>query len=76
MSDLENTVSGGSLGVDDSLRNTLSSEMSELVNKVEVLDEERSIGASGHRVLVVVDGGTVGGSQSFTLHEIIIRNRL
>jgi len=68
MSDLEVAVSASALGVDDSLGDTLSSELSELVNEVEVLDEEGAVSASTHRVLVVIDGVSVRSGQSLSLH--------
>ena len=46
MSDFELAVSSSALGVDNSLRDTLSGEASKLVKEVEVLDEERAVGAS------------------------------
>jgi len=55
------TMSTSTLGVDNSLGNTLSVEVSELVNKMEVLEKKRTSGASRHGVLVVIDGSTIGG---------------
>jgi len=69
MSKFKVTMGTSTLGVDNSLRNTLSVEVSELVNKVEVLEEERTSGSSGHGVLVVIDGSTVGGGKLFALHS-------
>jgi hypothetical protein len=43
VSNLELAIGTGTLGVDNTLWNTLTVEMSELVNQVEVLEEERAI---------------------------------
>ena len=43
MSDLEFSVSSSSLGVDDSLRDTFTVEVSKQVDQVEILKEERAI---------------------------------
>ena len=52
---LEEAVSAGSLSVDDSLGDSLSIELCEFVDQVEVLKEQRASGASSHRELVVVN---------------------
>lgn len=49
-------VSSSSLSMDDSLGDSLSVEMSELVNEVEILEDNRSVGSNGHAVLVVGNG--------------------
>jgi hypothetical protein len=70
VSHLEVAVSTGSLGVDDSLGDSLSVKLGELVNQVEVLEEDGSSGASGDRVLVVVDRHASACCQSFSFHLI------
>ena len=55
------------LGVDNSLGDSLTGEVSELVEKVEVLSQDGAAGASGHRVLVVVDRGA-GARRNNRLH--------
>jgi hypothetical protein len=54
--DFKVAVGSSSLSMDDSLGNSLSVEMSELVNEVEVLEDNRSVGSNGHAVLVVGNG--------------------
>ena len=54
-------MGSGTLGMDDSFWNTLTGEMSEFIEEVEVLEEDWSVGAGGQRVLVVIEGGTSGG---------------
>jgi len=61
-------VSTSTLGMDNSLRDTLSIEMSKLVDKVEILEKKRSTRSSRHGVLVVVNRGTVGSGKYFALH--------
>mmetsp|Transcript_137763 Transcript_137763/g.194883 ORF Transcript_137763/g.194883 Transcript_137763/m.194883 type:complete len:292 (-) Transcript_137763:39-914(-) len=63
MSDLEVTVSTSTLSVHNSLRDSLSVEVSKLVDEVEVLEEDGTILASSHGVLVVIDGRTSGGGK-------------
>ena len=64
-------MSSGALSVNNSLWNTLTSEMSKLVEEVEVLSEDRTSWASSHRVLVVIDGVTTGSSDGGTLSHLI-----
>ena len=54
-------MGSGTLGMDDSFWNTLTGEMSEFIEEVEVLEEDWSVGAGGQRVLVVIEGCTSGG---------------
>ena len=61
-------MSASTLSVDDSLRDSLTSEVSELVEEVEVLGEDGAARASSHRVLVVVDGGAGAGRDNSLLH--------
>jgi len=70
VSHFEVAVGTGSLGVDDSLGDSLSVKLGELVNQVEVLQEDGSSGASGHRVLVVVNRHASACCQSFSFHLI------
>ena len=46
MSDLKVAVSASSLGMYGSFWNPFSVEMCEFINEVEILEEERAIGAS------------------------------
>jgi len=56
---LENTVGSGSLGVDDTLRDALSIKVREEIDKVEVLEEERSILSDALCLVGVRHGDTV-----------------
>ena len=49
-------MGAGTLSVDDSLGDSLTSEVGKFVPKVEVLGENRATWAGRHRVLVIVDG--------------------
>ena len=55
------------LSVNDSLGDSLTGKVSELIEEVEVLGEDGAAGASSHRVLVVVDGGA-GACRDNRLH--------
>ena len=55
------SMSGCSLGMDDSLWDALTGEMGELVEEMEVLEEDWAVWSDSQRVLVVVEGGTGGG---------------
>jgi len=66
--DLDITVGGRALGVDDTLGDALTVEMSELVNQGEVLEDDGATWPNSHRVLVVVDGISRGGGECFLLH--------
>jgi hypothetical protein len=57
-SDLQETMSASSLGMDDSLWESLSGEVSKLVQKGEILSQDWSSWASGERVLIVINWGT------------------
>ena len=59
----EITMSTSTLGVDDSLRDSFTVEVGQLVDKVEVLEKDRAVFASEERILVVVDGSTGRGGQ-------------
>jgi len=48
MGDLKVSMSAGSLGVDDSLRNPLSVELRHLVDEVEVLQQHGASGPCSH----------------------------
>ena len=62
-------MGSGSLGVDDTLRDALAGEVSELVKKVEVLHEDGAVCAHSEGVLVIVEGVTLRVSNSFALHN-------
>jgi hypothetical protein len=47
-------MGSGAFGVDDTLRDTLTVKVRELVDEVEVLEQDRTKLAGGQRVLVVV----------------------
>jgi hypothetical protein len=55
MSDLKVSMSCSTLGVDSTLGNTLTIEMGELVDQVEVLKKNGTSWTSGHGVLVVIN---------------------
>ena len=61
-------MGASAFSVDDSLWDSLTGEVSELVEEMEVLGEDRSAGAGGHRVLVVVDGGARARRDNWFLH--------
>ena len=67
--DLKITVGASTLSVDNSLGDSLTGEVSKLVEEVEVLSEDGATGASGHRVLVVVDGGA-GAGRDDVFHSV------
>ena len=48
LGNLENSMGSGTLGMDNSLWDSLSVEVSKLVNQVEVLEQNWSVWASGH----------------------------
>ena len=56
LGDFEDSMGSSTLGVNNSLRNSLSVEVGKLVNKSEILQQNRTSGSSSHRVLVVVNG--------------------
>ena len=55
------------LRVHNSLRDSLTSEVSKFVEQGEVLSEDGSAGTSSHRELVVVDGAASAGSDRLSL---------
>ena len=63
----EESMGCGTLGVHNSLGDSLTGEVSELVEEMEVLSEDGATGTSGHRVLVVIDGSTRAGGDNGTL---------
>ena len=65
-------MGASALSVDDSLWDSLTGEVSELVEEVEVLGEDGSAGAGGHRVLVVVDGCTGARRDNWFLHTRLL----
>ena len=68
ISDFEETVGTSTLSVDNSLWDSLSSEMSELVQEGEVLGEDWATWSSSKGVSVVVNWGTRGGGHNFLFH--------
>lgn len=62
------TVSTSTLGVDNTLWNTLTSEMGQLVDQVEVSEDDWATWTSGHGVLVVVDWSTLRVCDYGSLH--------
>jgi hypothetical protein len=62
------TVGSGTLSVHNTLGDTLTGEVSQLVNQVEVGDDNWALGTSGHRVLVVVNWVASGGRNDSLLH--------
>ena len=54
-------MGSGALGMDDSFWNTLTGEMGEFIEEVEVLEKDWSVGAGGQRVLIVIEGCASGG---------------
>ncbi len=60
MGDFQVPVSTCALGMDDTLGNTLSVEMGEKVDMVEVLEQQRAIDTCSLCAVGLVDGGTVG----------------
>jgi hypothetical protein len=59
------SVSTGALGMDGSFRDSLSVEVGELVNEVDVIKGDRAVFPCSHGVLVIVDGSSVGGGECF-----------
>ena len=61
MGNLELSIGTCTLGVDNTLRDTLAVEVSELVDQVEVLEEERAVRATSSLVgLSMVNWSTAG----------------
>lgn len=68
LGDLECSVSSTTLGVDDSLWNSLSVKVREQVDQVVVVgQEERTLGSYSLRSVRVSDGSTVGGGVDSTV---------
>ena len=61
-------MSASALGMDDSLWDSLTGEVSKFVEQVEVLGEDGSTWAGRHRVLVVVDGRAGACRDCWFLH--------
>jgi len=59
VSRLEVTVGSGTLGVDDTLGNAFSVEVSEKIDVVEILEKERPVDASALSGIRLIDGYTV-----------------
>ena len=66
--DFNVSMGSGTFSVDDSLWDSLTGEVSEFVEEMEVLGEDGSAGAGRHRVLVVVDGRTRARRDNWFLH--------
>lgn len=58
---LPDTMSTSSLGVNDSLRNSLSVEMGEKVDQVEILEQKRSIDTDSLGLVRMRHGDAIGG---------------
>ncbi len=65
---LELAIGTGSLGVDNTLGDSLPVEMGEKINQVEVLKQERTIGANSLPARRMMDGIAIGGS----VHRLLI----
>jgi hypothetical protein len=61
-------MSPSTFRMNDSLRDSFSVKLGEFVNKMEVLQKDGASGTSSKRILVVVNGMSPAGSQSFSLH--------
>ena len=66
--DLNVSVCASTLGMDNSLWNSLTREVSEFVEQVEVLREDGPAGTRSHRVLVVIDRGARARGDRRSLH--------
>jgi hypothetical protein len=60
MSNLKLSISSGTLGVDDSLWNSLMIKVCEEVNQMEILEKKRTIGANSLVGLWVLDWSSTG----------------
>lgn len=65
--DLEVTMGSGTLGVDDTLWDTLTIEVSKEIDVMEVLEKKRAEGAGALSGIGLVDRGTVGGGVDGTV---------
>src|SRR5690606_27021734 len=63
--DGERTESARALGVYDAFGDAFAGKVSELVDQPNVLQQYRTTGAGGHRMVVVGDGGASGGGEGF-----------
>lgn len=59
MSDDAFSVGTGTLGVHNTLGDTLAGEVGQLVNQVEIGQYDWAAWTSGHRVLIVIDWGSL-----------------
>ena len=64
-------MGAGTLSVDDSFGDSLTSEVGKFVEKVEVLGEDGATWAGCHRVLVIVDGSTAARRDVCFLHGLL-----
>ena len=64
-------MGGSTLSMHHSLGDSLTGEVSEFVEEVEILGEDGATGTSGHRVLVVVDGHARGRRDGAFLHSYV-----
>ena len=69
--DLDISMGTSALGMHNSLRDSLTSEVSEFVQEVEVLGKDGAARASRQRVLVVVDGGAAARSDNFIVDHVV-----
>ena len=66
------TVGTGTLGMDNALGNTLSSEVGKLVKEMEVLNEDGAVVAYCEGVLVVVNGMSLRVCDGGSLHSFLL----
>ena len=69
MSNLKVAVCPSTLSMDNSLRNSLSVELGEFVDQMEVLKQDGSSGSSCQRELVAVYWHASACSQGFSFHD-------
>jgi hypothetical protein len=65
MGGFEVAMGSSAFGMDDSFRNSFPVEMGKLINKMNVIKGNRAVFSSGHGVLVIVNGSTVGCGKGF-----------
>ncbi|MNN54352.1 hypothetical protein D3C81_1691650 [compost metagenome] len=64
LGDCKGAIGSGALGVYTPLRDVLAIEVSELLDQVEIVEQQRAAGASRAGILVVSYGGTAGGGEN------------
>ena len=70
MSNLELAISSSTLCVDDTLGDTLTVEMGQHVNQMEVLEQERTILADSLVLLWVLNGTSIRGGVQWPLRVL------